>query len=146
MNAMHISVPSLFLVSNSGMLQPLPLKLNFVPKFALSYVVEWTIRLIPSILQFLLQVILDINGICCPEFLLHLPLSNSEQQSLKFHSTLSLLGPSLELSMFSTTSMAYRVLLVVPASLPNWVLGLPSKNGLDTFSVHSRFPIWFYRS
>jgi hypothetical protein len=40
--------------------------------------------------------ILDINGIPFPEFLLNLLLSNSEQQSLEFHSTLSPLGNSLD--------------------------------------------------
>jgi hypothetical protein len=102
MNALHTTVSSLFLVPNLGMLQPLPLKLNFVPKFALSYVVEWTIRLMSSILQFLLQLILDIDDIPCPEFLLNLPLSNSEQQSLEFRSTLPSLGNSLDYPWFHT--------------------------------------------
>jgi hypothetical protein len=75
---------------------------------------------------------LDIYGIHCLEFLLNLPLSNSEQ-SLEFYPTSSLFGTSLGLSMFLTPSRAYRILLVVPTSLPNWVLGLPPQNGLDTF-------------
>jgi hypothetical protein len=66
---------------------------------------------------------LDIDDIHCPEYSLNPLLSNSEQQSFEFHSTLSPLGNSLGLSMISTHSMAYRVLIVVPASFPNWVLG-----------------------
>jgi hypothetical protein len=42
---------------------------------------------------------LDIYGIHCLEFLLNLPLSNSEQ-SLEFYPTSSLFGTSLGLSMF----------------------------------------------
>jgi hypothetical protein len=66
---------------------------------------------------------LVIDDIPCPEFLLNPLLSNSEHQSLEFHSTFSILDHSLDLSMTSTPSMAYKVLLVVPSSLPNWVLG-----------------------
>jgi hypothetical protein len=44
-------------------------------------------------------------------------------------------GHSFELSMSSTPSMTYRVLLVVPTYLPNWLLVLPPKNGLNTCSV-----------
>ena len=40
MNAMHTLVFSLFLASKPGILQPLPLKLNFVPKFERSHVSE----------------------------------------------------------------------------------------------------------
>jgi hypothetical protein len=65
---------------------------------------------------------LDIDGIPCPEFLLIPLLSNSEQQSLEFHSTFSLLNQSLGLPMFSTPSRDYRILLVAPASFHNWVL------------------------
>jgi hypothetical protein len=43
-------------------------------------------------------------------------------------------GHSLELSMSSTPSMTYRVLLVVPTYLPNWLLVLPPKNGFNTCS------------
>jgi hypothetical protein len=62
-------------------------------------------------------------------------LSNSEQQSLEFHPSWSLLGHSLGLSMFAILSMAYRVLLVVPTCLPNRLLVLPPKNRLNTCSV-----------
>jgi hypothetical protein len=61
----------------------------------------------------------DIDGVLCPECSLNLLLSNSEQQSLESHSTFSLLGHSLGLSLFPTLSMAYEVLLVVPMNLPN---------------------------
>jgi hypothetical protein len=66
---------------------------------------------------------MNIDDISCPECSLNPLLSKSEQQSLEFHSTFSLLDHSLGLSMFSTPSIAYRVLLVVPASFLNWVLG-----------------------
>jgi hypothetical protein len=36
--------------------------------------------------------------------------------------------------MFSTPSMTYRVLLIVPIYLPNWLLVLPPKNGFNTCS------------
>jgi hypothetical protein len=62
-------------------------------------------------------------------------LSNSEQQSLEFHPSWSLLGHSLGLSMFAILSMAYRVLKVVSIYLPNRLLVLPPKNGLNTCSV-----------
>jgi hypothetical protein len=90
---------------------------------------------------------LDTDDICS-EFSLNPLLSNSEQQSLELHSTFSLLGhSSLSLSMISRPSMAYRVLLVVSASLPNWVLGLPPQNGFHTFSVSiSRLLIQLYKS
>jgi hypothetical protein len=88
----------------------------------------------------------DIDGILCPECSLNLLLSNSEQKSLEFHTSWSLLCHSLELSMSSTPSMAYRVLLIVPTYLPNWLLVLPPKNGLNTFGVFiPRFLIQFYR-
>jgi hypothetical protein len=61
-------------------------------------------------------------------------LSNSEQQSLEFHPSWSLLGHSLGLSMFATLFMTYRVLLIVPIYLPNWLLVLPPKNGFNTCS------------
>jgi hypothetical protein len=77
---------------------------------------------------------LDTDDIHCPECSLNPLLSNSEQLSLEFHSTLSFLGHSLELSMFSTPSMAYRVLVVVPASLPSWFLVFSPKNGLNRSS------------
>jgi hypothetical protein len=47
-------------------------------------------------LSVLSPTILDIAGIPCPEFLLNLPLANSEQQSLEYRSTLSPLGNSLD--------------------------------------------------
>jgi hypothetical protein len=37
--------------------------------------------------------------------------------------------------IFSIPSMAYRVLLIVPTYLPNWLLVLPPKNRLNTCSV-----------
>jgi hypothetical protein len=37
--------------------------------------------------------------------------------------------------IFSIPSMAYRVLLIVPIYLPNWLLILPPKNRLNTCSV-----------
>jgi hypothetical protein len=36
--------------------------------------------------------------------------------------------------MFAILSMAYRVLLVIPTYLPNWLLVLPPKNGFNTCS------------
>jgi hypothetical protein len=65
-------------------------------------------------------------------------LSSSEQHSLEFHPSWSLLGHSPGLSMFAILSMAYRVLLIAPnwlLYLPNWFLILPPKNGLNTCSV-----------
>jgi hypothetical protein len=62
-------------------------------------------------------------------------LSSSEQHSLEFHPSWSLLGHLLGLSMFAILSMAYRVLLIAPIYLPNWLLVLPPKNGLNTCSV-----------
>jgi hypothetical protein len=81
---------------------------------------------------------LDTDDIQYPECSLNPLLSNSEQQSLEFHSTLSFVGNSLVFSMTSTPYMTYGVLLVVPASLPNWFLVLPPKNGLNTFSVSNQ--------
>ena len=44
MNAMHTLVFSHFVASKPGILQPLPLKLNFVPKFERSHVSEcWNV-------------------------------------------------------------------------------------------------------
>ena len=44
MNAMHTLVFSHFIASKPGILQPLPLKLNFVPKFERSHVSEcWNV-------------------------------------------------------------------------------------------------------
>jgi hypothetical protein len=64
----------------------------------------------------------DIDGILCPKCSSNFLLSNSEQKSLEFHPSWSFLGHSLELSMFATLSMAYKVLLIVPIYLPNWLL------------------------
>jgi hypothetical protein len=122
------------MTSNPGILQSLPLKLNFIPKFSLSYdkaeVVVGIIHLaIPSPTK------LDIDGNPCPECSLNLLLSNSEQRSLEFHSTFSHRGHSLELFMFSTPSLAYRVLLVVPSIFLIEFLVLLPKNGLNMCSV-----------
>jgi hypothetical protein len=65
---------------------------------------------------------LDIDDMPCPECSWNHVLSNSKLQSLEFHSTFSLPGHCLGLSMISTPSMDYRFLLVVSASHPNWVL------------------------
>jgi hypothetical protein len=48
---------------------------------------------------------------------------------------LFLLGHSLGLYLFAILSMDYRVLLVVPIYLHNWLLVLPPKNGFNTCSV-----------
>jgi hypothetical protein len=73
-------------------------------------------------------------------------LSDSEQESLEFHPSWFLLGHSLELSMFAIHSMDHRVLLSVPTNLPNWLLILPPKDGLNTFGVFiPRFLNQFYR-
>jgi hypothetical protein len=58
---------------------------------------------------------------------------NSEQKSLEFHPSWSLLGHSLGLSLIAILSMAYKVLLVVLAILPNGLLVLPPKNGWTHF-------------
>jgi hypothetical protein len=102
-----------FVTSNPGILQSLPLKQTLSRSFRShtlrnELVVDNISLAIPS------PTNVDIVDIPCPEFLLILQLSNSEQWSLDFHSTFSHCGHSLEVSMLPTPSMAYRVLLVVP--------------------------------
>jgi hypothetical protein len=67
-----------------------------------------------------------------PQIFCCLTLSNIHLNSIQ---PFSHCGHSLELSMFSTPSMDHRVLQVVPTYLPNWLLVLPPKNGLNTCSV-----------
>jgi hypothetical protein len=69
MNAMHTLVFSHFIASKPGILQPLPLKLNFVPKFERSHVSECGTDLNRSkSFLYSLVISLDIVGyIPCPD-------------------------------------------------------------------------------
>jgi hypothetical protein len=97
MNAMHISISCLFLVSHPGMLQTLPLKINFVPKFGLSYVVEWT---------------------CCCYHL----FCNSSSTWLDIDDT-SLTRISLEYSLFDSEQLSLgSILRYLPTLLVNPIL------------------------
>jgi hypothetical protein len=134
-----------FVTSNPGILQSPPLKLNFVPKFTLSYVVGQTWCGI-IYLDVPLPTNWNLDSILCPECSSNLLLSDSEQELLEFHPSWFLLGQSLGLSMFAILSMDHRVLLIVPTNLPIWLLVLPPKNELNTFGVFiPRFLIQFYR-
>jgi hypothetical protein len=82
MNAMHTSVFSLFLASHPGMLQTLPLKINFVPKFGLSYVVGWTCCCYHPCCNSSSNW-LDIGDISLFRMSLESSLSNSEQSLLE---------------------------------------------------------------
>jgi hypothetical protein len=123
-----------FMTSNPRILQSPPLKLNFVPKFSLSYVVGWTCCW---------------HNISWSSFTIYLeyrwyPLSRVLlEPSIVWLQTIVTWIPSIlvsswsffGLSLFAILSMAYRVLLTTPTNPPNWLLVLPPKNGLNTFSV-----------
>jgi hypothetical protein len=118
MNAMHISISSLFLVSHPGMLQTLPLKINFVLKFGLSYVVEWTCC---YHLFFNSSTWLDIDDTSLTRTSLESSLSDSEQLSLG--SVLRFL-PTLLVNPILFSSLIYLVLQAVLVRSPHWGINL----------------------
>jgi hypothetical protein len=122
------------MTSNPGILQSLPLKLNFVPKFSLSYVIGQTWcwyhiswGYFTNYLEYrwypLSRVLLEPSIVWLRTIVTWIP------------SILVFSWSFFGLSLFAILSMAYRVLLTTPTNLPNWLLVLPPKNGLNTFSV-----------